>query len=336
MKALLALGLLVSLPALADSVAVSIDNETMINTKLPTVHIHINEPIAGFRLLLTRSDGKKVDIKGGGKPGQTRHLELAQPEGAFDYDGELQVNLPDGSSGSMPMQFQTRVLGPLHLMLEKSDVDVEHRTLAFKLSRPIGKAELFVLMDTGATAMNGEVPFNGEPAGTRLSLSWPEKPGKVMKIALKTFDTTNAFTGIELYPWQIDIPHEEVQFDSGKYDIRPGEAQKLDRSLREIEDAVRKYGAWADIRLFVAGHTDTVGSKDHNRTLSLNRARSIASYFRKNGLRIPVLYEGFGEEALRVGTPDETDEQQNRRADYIISIDEPQRNAPFKPTWRRL
>ena len=40
-------------------------------------------------------------------------------------------------------------------------------------------------------------------------------------------------------------------------------------------------------------------------------------------MRIPVAFQGFGETALRVQTPDETDEVKNRRADYILADDAP-------------
>lgn len=92
--------------------------------------------------------------------------------------------------------------------------------------------------------------------------------------------------------------------------------------------------SWLEFRLRC---TDTVGPAASNRTLSLNRARSIGAWFRKRGVRIPVMYEGFGEEALLVGTGDEVDEPKNRRAMYIISIDPPRtQNTPFEPKWQRL
>jgi hypothetical protein len=49
-------------------------------------------------------------------------------------------------------------------------------------------------------------------------------------------------------------------------------------------------------------------------------------------VHIPIAFEGFGETALLVPTPDETDEPRNRRADYIIA-DEP---PPVKSTGFRL
>ena len=48
-------------------------------------------------------------------------------------------------------------------------------------------------------------------------------------------------------------------------------------------------------------------------------------------------FEGFGEEALMVSTNDETAESKNRRAEYIIAIDDPTtKNVPFQPKWQRL
>jgi outer membrane protein OmpA-like peptidoglycan-associated protein len=128
-----------------------------------------------------------------------------------------------------------------------------------------------------------------------------------------------------------------VNFDSGKWDLRPEELPKLDKSYELISEAVSKFGSLATLRLYVLGFTDTVGGTQYNRGLSLNRARAIAQYFRKKGLRIAIYVEGFGEEALAVGTPDETDEPKNRRAQYLITIDEPElKVVPFAPHWQRL
>ena len=192
-------------------------------------------------------------------------------------------------------------------------------------------------MDTGKYAMNGEVLFKGEAPNTPLEITWPEKPGKVMSVSIQAHDTAGFFTGVEFSPWQIDISHAEVNFASGKWDVSGEEAEKLEDSYVKITDVVNKYGQLAEVKLYVIGHTDTVGKSDSNRSLSLNRARSIGGYLRKRGLRVQIFYEGYGEEALLVGTPDETAEAQNRRADYIMSINPPTLGkAPFPPKWQRL
>jgi outer membrane protein OmpA-like peptidoglycan-associated protein len=118
---------------------------------------------------------------------------------------------------------------------------------------------------------------------------------------------------------------------------RQDEQAKLDESISKALDAIRKFGKFADVTLFVAGHTDTVGPTGSNRTLSLNRARSIAAYFRKKGVTIPIRYEGFGEAALAVGTDDEVDDPRNRRAQYIIAIETPRlSNGRLPAKWQKL
>jgi outer membrane protein OmpA-like peptidoglycan-associated protein len=194
-----------------------------------------------------------------------------------------------------------------------------------------------VLMDTGKKAFDGEVPFKGEAAGTPLELKWPAEEGRVMKISLKAFDTAEFYTGLDLFPWQVDIPHEEVNFASGSADVPAGERSKLDKSHALIAESLAKYGRFAALRLYVLGHTDTVGPTADNRELSLKRAKSLATYFRKRGLRVPVFYEGFGEQSPAVATPDETAEAGNRRAEYIIAVEDPVlQQAPYPPRWRKL
>ncbi|NVJ25950.1 OmpA family protein [Myxococcus sp. AM011] len=325
------------LPAFADAIRVSLEGRAAVGEALPALLVHIDEPIAGFEVKLKRGDGKVVEVKGGGKPGITRRIELEQPEGRFHYEGELVVRFPNAESGSMPLSFDTELNGPLRLDVRSEDVDVAGRKLRFQLSRPAGRVELTVLMDTGKKAFEGEVPFKGEPAGTPLPLSWPPAEGRVMKISLRAFDTSDFYTGVDLFPWRVDIPHEEVGFASGRADIPAAERGKLDRSHALIAEALAKYGRFAAVRLYVLGHTDTVGATADNRELSLKRARSIAAAFRQRGLKVPIFYEGFGEESPAVRTPDETAEAGNRRAEYIIAVEDPTLDgAPFSPRWRKL
>ncbi len=335
---LLTLALLV-LPgtALADAVDVSLSGRALVGQGVPTVNLQIIERIAGFELRLKRSDGKAVSIKGGGKPGQKRALPLDQPEGKFHYEGELAVNYPDGTTGSMPLQFDTELFGPLRMKLENKDFDEANRKVTFRINRPAGKAHVKVMLDSGKMFMDDDVLFNGEPAETPLEVTWPETSGKIMKISIQAYDTSTFFTGVDIFPWFIDVPHEDPVFDSGKWDIRPEERAKLEKSLTQISEQVSKFGRFAEIKLYILGATDTVGDKASNRTLSVNRARSIGAYFKKRGLKVPVLYEGYGEELLFVKTPDETDEQQNRRAIYLLSVQPPPlKNAPFEPKWQKL
>jgi hypothetical protein len=84
------------------------------------------------------------------------------------------------------------------------------------------------------------------------------------------------------------------------------------------------------------GHTDTVGSAADNRKLSLARARAIAAWYHERGLPLPLAYAGFGEDALKVKTPDNTDEAANRRADYIVGVEEPLVARGVRASWYKL
>lgn len=334
------LALLALLPAFAfaDAINVTLTNKAMKGKGSPAVHIEILEPIAGFRLTLSRDGGKPQEWKGGGKPGTTRNVDLSQPDGVSKWSGELVINLPNGTTGSMPLEFETELVGPLALSIDKEkDVDVDGRKLRFTANQPIDKVHFKVQVESGAFLVDDDIPFNGEPAGTKLEVTWPESKSKVLKLDLRAFTKSGVYNGVELTPWRLDIPHEEVNFASGKWDVQPEEAGKLDASFKQVADAMAKVGQYVPLKLFIAGHTDTVGANPANRTLSLNRAKAIGAYFRKKGVRIPIYFEGFGEEALLVSTKDETDEPKNRRAEYILAIDDPTtKNAPFAPKWQKL
>lgn len=323
--------------AVADAVDVTVLPKALLGKGVPEVRIEILEPISGFHLKLTRSDGHLVSVRGGGRPGVTRVVKLPQPEGSFRYGGELVVTFPNGEVGTLPLGFEATLSGPLRMTLDPADVDLEGRRLTFKLSRPGKKAHVHVLMDTGEVAVDREVSLEGAAAGTPLLIEWPRAEGRVLRISLRAWDTSDFYTGVELSPWRVDVPHEEIAFDSGKDAIRKDQRPHLEKSAEDILEIVRRFGALGQLNLYVAGHTDTVGRPKDNRALSLRRARSIARFFRDAGVRIPILYDGVGEEALLVSTPDETPEPRNRRAEYIVAIEDPVvKGSAVTVQWRRL
>ena len=151
-----------------------------------------------------------------------------------------------------------------------------------------------------------------------------------------TWSKRNEFwIGWEVVRFYIEIPHEDVVFETAKWEIRPSEAPKLDAALKIMIDTIKKYGKLVECELYIAGHTDTVGSIASNRELSRQRARSIAKYFSTHGLKkIPMYVRGFGEEMLRIQTGDNVDEERNRRAQYIISTFPPEMAGPG--SWQRI
>lgn len=208
--------------------------------------------------------------------------------------------------------------------IDRSKVDLVHHKLEVKLSHPAAKVALKVVGESGATLAEVEKEFGGAAPGTALAMSWsPSSDEAVTKIEVTAHDTTGYWATIAIIPWKATIPHQEVNFPSDSDAIGPSEVPKLQASLDKIRELAAKHADLGKVTLFVIGHTDTVGTDEHNLGLSRRRARAIASWFRARGLTIGVAFEGLGERAPLVKTPDETDEPRNRRADYILALDPP-------------
>lgn len=206
---------------------------------------------------------------------------------------------------------------PLKLGYDAQHLDLAKGELQFKPSRDITKATLEVITDDGKTIANVEQAYDTTTAGAWQALTWTPK-GTVMMLKLRAETRDGVASRVELIPWSVSVDHEDVTFASDSSAIDDAEEAKLDASFTKIEEAVAKAAQYMKLKLFVAGHTDTVGASAKNRKLSLARATSIAKYLQSKGLDIAVAVAGYGEDVLLVKTPDSTDERKNRRADYVL------------------
>jgi outer membrane protein OmpA-like peptidoglycan-associated protein len=225
--------------------------------------------------------------------------------------------------------------GGLQIQYSRDRLDLNKHTLEFQASKRVASANVTVIADDGHELGRGSASYPNGASGW-LQVGWTQQPGTVLHIDLRVQAADGSANAVRLTPWSVEVPHDEVEFDSGKSDIRPSESPKLERSLASIQKAIGEV-AKADPafspRLYIAGHTDTVGGSDKNRQLSRDRAQAIAQYFRQKGVKIAIYYAGFGEDKLKVQTADETDEPKNRRADYILGAAEPR---GWKGSWKSL
>ena len=227
----------------------------------------------------------------------------------------------------------------LRVEVDKSHALDEHR-LVIRLSRPPGKVQLTVKTEEGAIIADLVEDFTGRPANAPLAVKWEQSPEQpIGSISLRVHDSEDHYIDQEYSAWYVPIPHEDVNFRTDSSEIDDSEVPKLEAALAKVQEVLDKDKAreHKNLAMYIAGHTDTVGNNAHNLKLSQARAQSLARWFRSKGVRIPIAYEGFGETALKVATPDQTDEPRNRRADYIIADDAPPMTGiGFKPTWRRI
>ncbi len=308
----------------------------------PYLTVSCEAALSRVRVELMRDDGKAVRLEHGAVgAGEHARIVLPLPPGGHAmYEGTLTATYADGKQATVPLHFDTASAATMKIGYAREHLDLDAHRLEFTLSRPAAHAELKVIGDDGQELATARADYHGERPGSWLPISWtPSRPGNVLALELRATSTDGVAAGVRLVPWSVRIPHEEVVFETGKSEIRPSEEAKLDASYKKIIDAVsdvRKAEPTLPVRLFIAGHTDTVGSDADNRKLSLDRARAIAKWFHDRGLPLPIAYAGFGEDAPKVKTPDNTDEARNRRADYIVGVEEPLVARGVHATWYSL
>jgi len=247
----------------------------------------------------------------------------------------LSLFAPALARGQAPAPAQVKQAA-LRVTIDRSKVDLVNHKLEVKLSRAAEKVRLKVISESGAVLAEVEQAFNGAAADTPLAVSWtPASAEAVARIEVWGHDTEGYYAGVAIIPWNVSIPHEEVNFETASDVIRPSEVPKLTASLKKVKEALAKHKELGKIALYIVGHTDTVGSAESNLGLSRRRARAIAAWFKGQGLKSPIAYEGLGEAAPVVKTADEVDEPRNRRVDYILAL-EPPRSQSGEVAWKSL
>ena len=320
-----------ALPALADDIDVRVDSRAELGRK-PALTVVVNKDVERVAVSLD-GDGQRYRRSQGPQaaPGELRFELPHASAGIAQWKGTLEVRFTDGSSGTMPLAFSTEVLSArFSFGFNRDDLDLENDTLSLRSERATTKVEVEVYGDEDELLASSAQDYEPAiPAGQPVPVSWiKNKKADVLRLRLTVHDDRGSFRSSDSFPYSITIPPEDVVFDTGKSVVRADQEPKLTATLPEIARAVKRFGpamkaAGATVRLFVSGHTDTVGSAGANQALSHARAEAIASWFVRHGVPVAVYARGFGESALKVSTPDETEHEENRRVDYDIGVNGP-------------
>lgn len=264
----------------------------------------------------------KFDRTGPAGANDRKTWELDLGAGTYACTGSLSVETRDGETGEMPLKFTVQVMPPMKMRLVPDSMDLPGRMLSVTLERDASKVEVSVFGPGGAEIGGGITPSTAR-AGHPIAVAWSQDDGEALKMKLKGYDADGFYAELELNPWRYSIPHEDVVFASGSSDIDPLEIPKLQSAMVEVQNTLAKYGKDVVIKLYVDGHTDTVGDAGRNETLSLDRAKAIAGWFKRAGFPGDIYYAGLGERDPAVATADSVDEVKNRRAVYTLAATAP-------------
>ena len=310
---------------------VEIDVLEMVNlpAQAPTLTVRSQGVVRGVQVYVKEA-GRVVarrSFKRLGK-GARQQLRWKAAPGVHEYVVEVSGRV-DQRGAKVAVDAVVTVMRPLKVKLDKRDVDLEARRITFAMNNPAGSAQLRIEGNNGRLLYEGTTDLTGSAPGFTLAVTWPPLKFPVGRMELRVLDASESWEGFELLPFAVDIPHEDVEFETARWEIREGERPKLDEAHGRILEAIREHGQDLAARLYILGHTDTVGSAADNRALSDKRARAIARHFKQlGGITLPIVYAGFGESRLAVKTRDDTDEKRNRRAQYILAA-----QAPVTAAW---
>jgi|GEM_PF-167342 len=302
---------------------------------VPRVEFEARVPMSQLLVKLQRDDGKTVN-QGFGPMGRGDKvsLPLEGAPGKHAYKGQVIIG-QGGAEETSSVAFETFVTDNLVVKVNKPDIDLALGQLKLTASRAIARVDVTVFSSLNTNSgKKVSQTISDNDVGQPVVIKFPVVPEGIARLDIVVTDTQGFYSGVSVLPWSVSIPHEEVIFETDKSDIAVNEQPKLDQSAKRIADAFASARALGPVQLFIAGHTDTVGNDAYNLKLSLARAQSIARYLRKKGLRLPILFEGFGERSLRVGTSDETDAPRNRRVDYILALEPPDFGTGAR--WKKL
>jgi outer membrane protein OmpA-like peptidoglycan-associated protein len=303
-------------------VTVDVPSALVVGEARPYVTLSAVRTIKSVHVTVSRNGRRHVFSASSIGAGSSKTFTWDEPAGIYGYTVTVQAKCGSVTS-RQDFTFGLSYLPPIEMTLAESQVSLSDRRLTFQLNHPAERAEISIRAPSGAEIAQATTRFDDAPPGTPLTISWPPVQGAIGSIEVTAYGTAGYWAGKVVTPWSVTIPHEDVEFETDRWEIRASETQKLDDSIELIAKALREHGSKMPVDLYVGGFTDTVGSVQHNRELSQKRAWAIAQYFQGHGVRVPIHYRGFGEEALAVATPDERAEAHNRRATYILAAEPP-------------
>jgi outer membrane protein OmpA-like peptidoglycan-associated protein len=306
----------------ADAVTINTKTRVYAHEGVPSLTIIVRQAIEGATLTLAREDLKKFDFKIPKTAKGEYTFKLAQDPGtSLDYEGELEVRFKGHEVSTVPLHFKGEVIVPLEITTTASAKDVAARHFTVHCGRDLVSVEMALTGEDGVPL--GKQVFKPKTPSSDFQVEWTPTRVPVVRIDAVFADAHNVTRNMQLFPWYVEVQHEDVGFASNQFDIPKSEESKLQAAGERILAAAKKAIDHAPVKLYVLGHTDTVGPNDKNLALSHKRARAIAQWFKKHGFTPPIFAVGLGETALAVPTPDETDKAENRRAQYVLTVDPP-------------
>jgi outer membrane protein OmpA-like peptidoglycan-associated protein len=91
--------------------------------------------------------------------------------------------------------------------------------------------------------------------------------------------------------------------------------------LNNVRRLARLLSTYREVEVHIDGHTDSSFTQDHNKRLSIRRAKSVEAVLRQSGVsRARIVVSGFGKERLLFGERNEEEKARNRRVEVWFYV----------------
>ena len=308
------------------------------------VELSADENLSGVRVLIKGSDGTEVEKTITLKAGKNTKVTWTQKGQQVSYTIKIEAN-DAYTTGEFDVlrPIAGGEQGSFTLLSDRTDI-VEHQKIRYKTPFTMSSRELQVFNTEGDMIVDELITDEVIEAGKEFEMKWHTSDEVFMIKVTGSDDTGFSYTDTRV-PWAVEIPHTEVNFDSGKHAIKADEEWKvaeafavLVHELDGLDEANKIVNGDLSAQLYIVGYTDTVGKAGDNQPLSQRRAREIAKYFEDKGAWCEIYYAGMGEKGQAVKTDDGVDEVHNRRALYILGIQKPGAGGqvPSQGAWKQL
>ncbi|MCW3101984.1 MAG: OmpA/MotB domain protein [Bacteroidetes bacterium] len=276
--------------------------------------------MGGFDIYVVRKDAKGV----WGEP-----VNLGYPINTYGDENSLLV----GASGEIAYFASNRDGGLGGLDMYKFDLYKEARpdlvtyvkgkVYDVKSREPLGAHFVLIDLATGKPVIESDANSgNGEFLVTLpvdkdylLNVSQPGYLFYSENFALKELaDKTKPFImDVPMQPIDTGIIElKNVFFETAKFNLKP-------ESNAELDILVKFLNVNKTIRGELSGHTDNVGDKKSNMTLSQNRAKTVYDYLVAHGIDPKRLtYKGYGDTRPKVKNDSDANRAINRRTEFKV------------------
>lgn len=272
-----------TLPALAQAETLQVTLLETVNLPWqdPEVIVSASEPLADVTVTVETGGRSLSERWQTLEPGRSRSLLWSASAG--DHRAQVRVV---GTMAGEPFDYRldgvVMVRDPLVVEFGAADVDLERRRLRFTANAPVQAVELSLYDVDGRLMHEALTAIEGNASGPTLSL--PETPRYIARIALRVFASDDTWADVSWSPIQVELIPPELSFDPAGSGIVSADRVKLDALIAEARTLAKEHAGVHGLKFYVLGASDDAAAKG----LMERRAQAVARYVKRKGVHLPV------------------------------------------------